>query len=61
MGTFVAVLFAAVLKTVVIPHLKQYYSLAQGHFLLWCQNNWQWKTLRYFIYMTTHLASSSSG
>lgn len=27
MGTFVGVSLAAVLKTTVIPHLKQYYSL----------------------------------
>lgn len=29
MGTFVGVLLAGVLKTTVIPHLKQYYSLAR--------------------------------
>lgn len=57
-GTFVGVSLAAV-KTSVILHLKQYYSLGWCvssayvgaiFFLLWCQNNWEWY---YFIYMNT--------
>ena len=65
-GTFVGVLLAALAKTTVVPHLKQYYSLTFCEscayvgavflfcFLLWCQNNWEWKTLRCFIYMTIY-------
>lgn len=56
-GTFVGVLLAALVKTTVIPHLKQYYSLAFCESCAYAGAVFFFFTFfftTYFIYMTIY-------